>query len=94
MVRHGSLADRLPALQWPRILDRWTRQITLLMRGFLQGNHNYGVVVQIEYATDVIFENRPLWAGPCHRLLRLGVRRCGAKDVMVLPEGGSEANSR
>lgn len=80
--RAQAFADRLSSLPWPRILDRWTRQINPLMRSLLRGSHYYWVASQMEYATDVIFKSRSALAELYPRLLRHGMLCCGAKDVM------------
>jgi hypothetical protein len=80
--RAQAFADRLPSLPWPRILDRWTRQINPLMKPLLRGYQYYWVAAQIEYATDVVFKSRSALAELYPRLLSHGMLCCGAKEVM------------
>ena len=57
------LADRFAKLNWPRILDRWARQVNPLLDQLLSGYSVHWVVDQAEYATDLLFKSRAALAG-------------------------------
>jgi hypothetical protein len=80
--RAQALADRLPSLDWPRILDRWTRRINPLMKGLLRYLNYYWVTAQSEYATDVVFRGREALRDLYPRLMSHSMLSFGAKDVM------------
>ena len=75
-VQAQRLADRFAQLDWPRILDRWARQVNPLLRELFPGYPVHWVVDQAEYATDLLFTSRTALAGlyracwiiPCGRL--------------------------
>ena len=82
LPRAQALADRLPSLPWPRILDRWTRRINPLMEGILKGMGYYWVTAQSEYATDIIFTSRRALEELYPRLVSHSMLCFGAKEVM------------
>jgi hypothetical protein len=80
--RAQVLADRLPSLKWPRILDRWTKRVQPLLAGILKEMSYYWVTTQSEYATDVVFRSRRALQELYPRLLSHGMLCFGAKEVM------------
>ena len=61
-VEAQRLADRFAQLNWPKILDRWARQVNpLLGRRQFSGDPVHWVVDQAEYATDLLFASRRRW---------------------------------
>jgi hypothetical protein len=82
LERAQAFADRLPSLDWPRILDRYARRINPLMDGLLKNLNYYWVTAQSEYATDVLFKSRQALQGLYPHLLSHGMLCFGAKEVM------------
>jgi hypothetical protein len=76
------LADRFAKLDWPRILDRWARQVNPLLRELLDGYHVHWVVDQAEYATDLLFKSREALAVLYRALLDYAVRTFTPKDIL------------
>jgi hypothetical protein len=66
-------ADRFVKLPWPKILERYARQVNPLLHKELQGLSHYWVVDQAEYATDVVFVGRQVLAELFARLLSFAV---------------------
>lgn len=62
-------ANRFAKLAWPKILERYTRQVNPLLHAELKGLSHYWVVDQAEYATDVCFASAHALAGLFERLL-------------------------
>jgi len=82
LERAQAFADRLPSLDWPRILDRLTRRINPLMDELLDGMSYYWVTAQSEYATDVLFKTRQALQELYPRIVSHGMLCFGAKEVM------------
>jgi hypothetical protein len=80
--RAQALADRLPSLDWPAILEKWTKRINPLTKGLLKHLSYYWVTAQSEYATDVVFRSRQALRELYPRLLSHGLLCLGAKEVM------------
>ncbi|MGZ3357346.1 MAG: hypothetical protein ACXVBO_21190 [Isosphaeraceae bacterium] len=76
------LADRFAHLNWPRILDRWARQVNPLLRELFPGYPVHWVVDQAEYATDLLFKSRAALAGLYRALLDYAVRTFTPKDIL------------
>ena len=76
------LADRFAKLNWPKILDRWARQVNPLLRELLAGYPVHWVVDQAEYATDLLFKSRAALAGLYRALLDYAVRTFTPKDIL------------
>src|SRR5512135_3622338 len=76
------LADRFAQLKWPRILDRWARQVNPLLRELVPGYPVHWVVDQAEYATDLLFTSRAALAGLYRSLLGYAVRTFTPKDIL------------
>jgi hypothetical protein len=62
-------ADRFAKLPWPKILERYARQVNPLLQDELKGLSHYWVIDQAEYATDVCFASKQALAGLFARLL-------------------------
>jgi hypothetical protein len=65
-------ADRFAKLPWPKILERYARQVNPLLRKELKeikGLGHYWVIDQAEYATDLLFVSKQALAGLYLRLL-------------------------
>lgn len=67
------IADRFAKLPWPKILERYARQVNPLLRDELKGLSHYWVIDQAEYATDVAFTSRSALAGLFPRLLEFAL---------------------
>jgi hypothetical protein len=76
------LADRFARLNWPKILDRWARQVNPSLRELVPGYPVHWVVDQAEYATDVLFKSRAALAGLYRALLDYAVRTLTPKDIL------------
>jgi hypothetical protein len=81
-VAAQRLADRFAKLDWPRILDRWARQVNPLLRELLDGYPVHWVVDQAEYATDLLFKSRAALAVLYRALLDYAVRTFTPKDIL------------
>jgi hypothetical protein len=75
-------ADRFAKLDWPKILDRWARQVNPLLRELCPGYPVHWVVDQAEYATDLLFTSRAALAGLYRALLDYAVRTFTPKDIL------------
>lgn len=82
LERAQAFADRLPSLEWPRILNNLARRINPLMDELLEGLDYYWVTAQSEYATDVLFKSRQALKELYPRILSHGMICFGAKEVM------------
>jgi hypothetical protein len=62
-------ADRFAKLPWPKILERYARQVNPLLHAELKGLTHYWVIDQAEYATDIRFKDKAVLALLFFRLL-------------------------
>ena len=76
------IADRFAKLDWPKILDRWAKQVNPLLRELFPGYPVHWVVDQAEYATDLLFQSRAALAGLYRALLDYAVRTFTPKDIL------------
>src|SRR3954449_5357398 len=76
------IADRFAKLDWPKILDRWARQVNPLLHELFPGYPVHWVVDQAEYATDLLFTSRAALAGLYRALLDHAVRTFTPKDIL------------
>jgi hypothetical protein len=76
------IADRFAKLNWPKILDRWAKQVNPLLRELFPGYPVHWVVDQAEYATDLLFTSRAALAGLYRALLDHAVRTFTPKDIL------------
>ncbi len=76
------IANRFPQLNWPKILDRWARQVNPLLRDRFSGCPVHWVVDQAEYATDLLFTSRAALAGLYRSLLDYAVLTFTPKDIL------------
>jgi hypothetical protein len=76
------IADRFAKLNWPKILDRWARQVNPLLDELFSGYSVHWVVDQAEYATDLLFKSRAALATLYHALLDYAVRTFTPKDIL------------
>jgi hypothetical protein len=76
------IADRFARLNWPKILDRWAKQVNPLLRELFPGYPIHWVVDQAEYATDLLFTGRAALAGLYRALLDYAVRTFTPKDIL------------
>jgi hypothetical protein len=74
-------ADRFTKLPWPKILERYARQVNPLLRDELRGLTHYWVVDQAEYATDVRFTSQHTLAGLFVRLLAFALLTFSPKKI-------------
>jgi hypothetical protein len=76
------LADHFARLPWPKLLDRWARQVNPLLRELFPGYPVHWVVDQAEYATDLLFTSRAALAGLYRAMLDYAVRTFTPKDIL------------
>jgi hypothetical protein len=62
-------ADRFAKLPWPKILERYAREVNPLLLQELRGLSHYWVIDQAEYATDAVFASKQALAELFARLL-------------------------
>jgi hypothetical protein len=81
-VAAQRIADRFAKLNWPKILNRWARQVNPLLCELFPGYPVHWVVDQAEYATDLLFTSRAALAGLYRALLDYAVRTFTPKDIL------------
>ena len=74
-------ADRFTKLPWPKILERYARQVNPLLDAELKGLSHYWVIDQAEYATDVCFTSKHALAGLFGRLLAFALLTFSPKKI-------------
>jgi hypothetical protein len=74
-------ADRFAKLPWPKILERYARQVNPLLHEELKGMSHYWVVDQAEYATDIRFVSKHALAGLFLRLLEFALLTFTPKKI-------------
>jgi hypothetical protein len=74
-------ADRFAKLPWPKILERYARQVNPLLQAELKGLSHYWVIDQAEYATDVCFSCPHALAGLFRRLLAFALLTFSPKKI-------------
>jgi hypothetical protein len=74
-------ADRFAKLPWPKILERYARQVNPLLLEELKGMSHYWVVDQAEYATDLRFVSQHALAGLFLRLLEFALLTFTPKKI-------------
>jgi hypothetical protein len=74
-------ADRFAKLPWPKILERYARQVNPLLNAELKGLSHYWVIDQAEYATDVCFASKHALAGLFARLLAFALLTFSPRKV-------------
>jgi hypothetical protein len=77
------LADHFERENWPRRLRKLARRVLPLMSDVLRPFAYYWVVDQAEYATDLIFTDRPTLASLYPHLLHHAVLHFAAKDILT-----------
>jgi len=77
-----ACADRFAKQNWPRLLGQLARQFNPLLGKELREQDYYWVMDQAEYATDVLFVNRPALAGLYPRLVEHARACLSAEDVL------------
>src|ERR1700722_753959 len=80
-VAAQRIADRFAKLPWPKILERYARQVNPLLDNELRGVSHYWVIDQAEYATDLCFSNKHALAGLFLRLLELALLTFSPKKI-------------
>src|SRR6516165_2591761 len=81
-IKAQRIADRFAKLNWPKILDRWAKQVNPLLRELLPSYPVHWVVDQAEYATDLLFTSRAALAGLYPALLGYAVQTFTPKDIL------------
>lgn len=81
-ARTQQLADKLPSLNWPRILAVFARRVNPLLADLLGGMTDDGVTDQAEYATDILFRDAATLARLDPQWLEHATLRFSAEDVM------------
>ena len=74
-------ADRFAKLPWPKILERYARQVNPLLHQELKDLSHYWVIDQAEYATDVRFVSKQALAGLYLRLLEFALLTFSPKKI-------------
>ena len=74
-------ADRFAKLPWPKILERYARQVNPLLHDELKGMSHYWVIDQAEYATDLRFASQHALAGLFLRLLEFALLTFSPKKI-------------
>jgi hypothetical protein len=74
-------ADRFAKLPWPKILERYARQVNPLLHDELKGLSHYWVIDQAEYATDLRFTSQHALAGLFARLLEFALLTFSPKKI-------------
>jgi hypothetical protein len=77
-----ACANRFAKLNWPKLLGALAKQFNPLVGKELRGQDYYWVSDQAEYATDVLFEDRPALAGLYPRLVEHARVALSAEDVL------------
>jgi hypothetical protein len=80
--RAQRLAEGLKKKDWPAILSRLARRVNPLLRDLLDGHRYYWVTDQAEFATDLIFTERPALNSLFSRLLRHATVAFKAEDIL------------
>ena len=75
------VADRFAQLPWPKILERYARQVNPLLQDELKGLSHYWVIDQAEYATDIRFVSEHALAGLFVRLLEFALLTFSPKKI-------------
>jgi hypothetical protein len=75
------IADRFAKLPWPKILERYARQVNPLLHNELKGMSHYWVIDQAEYATDLCFVSKHALANFFVRLLGFALLTFTPKKV-------------
>jgi hypothetical protein len=74
-------ADRFAKLPWPKLLERYARQVNPLLHDELKGMSHYWVTDQAEYATDLRFASQHALAGLFLRLLEFALLTFSPKKI-------------
>jgi len=82
-VRTQKLADKLPGVNWPRLLAVFARRVNPLLADLLDGLTYYWVTDQAEYATDILFRDAATLARLYPQWLEHATLRFSAEDVMT-----------
>jgi hypothetical protein len=77
-----ACADRFAKLNWPKLLGELAKQFNPLVGQELRGQDYSWVSDQAEYATDVLFKDRPALAGLYPRLVEHARVALSAADVL------------
>jgi hypothetical protein len=75
------IADRFAKLPWPKILERYARQVNPLLGEELKEHTHYWVVDRAEYATDTCFTSKHALAALFTRLLEFALLTFGPKKI-------------
>jgi hypothetical protein len=81
--RAQRFADNMLRKNWPRILDAFASRVNPHLRDLLQPMLYYWVIDQAEFATDILFHNRPCLKFLYEKLLRHATVCFSAEDVMT-----------
>ena len=75
------IADRFAKLPWPKMLEKYARQVNPLLLQELKGMSHYWVTDQAEFATDLLFVSKQALAGLFLRLLEFALLTFSPKKV-------------
>ena len=82
LARAQRFADRLTSVNWPKVLDRYARQVNPLLGSLLGRMQYYWVTAQCEYATDVMCRSASDLKDLYPKLVSHSMQYFGAKEVM------------
>jgi hypothetical protein len=77
-----ALADQLPRVKWLRFLNALAHRVNPLHEDLLDGCDYYWVTDQAEFATDVLFKDRPALQPLYRRLLDHATLAFSAEDIL------------
>jgi hypothetical protein len=82
-ARAQRFADKFVDMNWPGMLQALARKVCPLFGDLLGGMEYYWVTDQAEYATDVMFQDRPALKSLYEKLLRHATLCFSAEDVLT-----------
>lgn len=81
--RAQKFADRIVKKNWPRFFHNLARRVNPLLADLLEGFEYYWVTDQAEFATDIMFRDRPTLQAVYPKLLRHATLCFSAEDVLI-----------
>lgn len=82
VARTQALADGMLETRWERVLEALVRRVNPLLKDLLREKSYYWTVRQDEYATDVMFRDRPSLAEIYPGLVRQAMENFRSEDVL------------
>ena len=81
--RAQRFADHFEKKNFPRVLEAFAKKVNPLLKDLLGGMEHYWVADQVEYATDVLFQDRAALKDLYPKLLEHATLCFGAEDVLT-----------